>query len=183
MEDTAPDQVICITRPHFLFQDACNQMQQRGKLRGGGAAGGAVSADFEAGYDDVELAVALDLALQAVEKSAFEFGDLAAAQAGHVDVVALGATFVKMFFALQVHEVELINQAVAFEEMEGAVDSDAIDLGINFAGFAEKLAGVEVLLGSFYDAEDGAALARHAQATGHQLGLEAARGFGFRERH
>src|SRR5215472_417350 len=121
-----------------------------------GAAVAAISANFETSDDDVKSAVALDLSLEAIEEIAFEFGDLATAKASHMDVIALGATFVVMFFALEVHEVELVDQAVALEEIESAIDGDAVDLGIQFAGFAEDLGGVEVLFGGLDDAQDGA---------------------------
>ena len=97
---------------------------------GGSAAGAAVAADFQAGNNDVEAAIALDLSFEAIEEITFEFGDFSAAQAGHVDMVPLGATFVIMLLALQVHEVEFVNQAVAFQEIQRAVDGHAIDLRI-----------------------------------------------------
>jgi hypothetical protein len=164
---------------HFLFQDCCNQLQRLGVSGGwSGAALGAVTADFEAGDDYVEAAVALDLSLQSVEEITLEFRDLAAAQAGHVDVVTLRAALVKMFFSLHVHEIEFIDQAVPLEQTEGAVDGDAVDVGIEAAGVAQDLAGVEVLFGGFDHAQDGAALMRHAEAAGHQFGLQASGGFG-----
>ena len=189
-----------------MFQDCCNQLQRAdgGPQTSGlsmsfipfahwdtpahpssqtcglcGAAGGAVASYFEAADYDVEVAVALDLALEAVEEVAFEFHDFSAAQAGHVDVVALWPALVVMLFALHVHEVELVDQPVALEQVDGAIDGDFIDLGIQFAGFAQDLAGVEVLLGRFHDGEDGAALAGHAQAAGHEFGLQAPGLLGF----
>ena len=86
---------------------------------------------------------------EAVEEIAFEFRDLAAAQAGHVNVVALGATLVEMLLSLHVHEVEFVDQAVALEQAEGAVDGDAINQGVEFASLAQDLAGVEVLFAQF----------------------------------
>ena len=143
-----------------------------------GAALSAVAADFEAGDENVEATVALDLSLQAVEEITLKFGDFAAAQAGHMDVVALRAALVEMFFSLHVHEVKLIDQAMSFEQAESAIDGDAVDVGIEAAGVAQDLAGVEVLFGGFDHAQDGAALMRHAEAAGHQFGLQASGGFG-----
>jgi hypothetical protein len=147
------------------------------------AAGGAVSADFEAGDNDVEAAIALDLSFKAVEQIAFEFEDLAAAETRHVDVISLRATFVVVFFTLQMHEIELVDQTLALEQVEGAVDGDTIDLGIELSGTAKDSGGVEVLLGGFDDAEDHFALAGHAKAAGHELGLEATGLLGLRKRH
>jgi hypothetical protein len=171
---------MAVTGGQILFQVDCNQMQQKPRLGGGSAAGATVSADFQSGYHDVEGAVALDLAFEAIEKSTLELGDLAAAQASHVDMIALRTTLVKMLFSLQVHEIEFVNQAVALEQMQGAIDGDAIDLRVDATGFAEDLAGVEMLFGGFDDAEDGAALAGHTQPARHQFCLKTARSFGFR---
>jgi hypothetical protein len=88
-----------------------------------------------------------------------------------------------MLFPLQVHEVELVDKALPFEQIQGAIDSDAIDLRIEFLGTAQYASGVEVLLGSFYDAQDHLALAGHAKAAGHELGLEASGLLGLRKRH
>ena len=57
-----------------------------------------------------------------------------------------------MFFALQMHEIELVDKALPFEKIQGAIDGDAIDLRIEFLGAAQYSGGVEVLLGSFDDA-------------------------------
>ena len=73
------------------------------------AALGTVAADFQSCDGDVKAAFPLNLAFEPVEKVAFEFGDLAAAQAGHVNVVTRWAAFVEVFFSLHVHQVEFIN--------------------------------------------------------------------------
>ena len=162
-------------------------MQQRCVLcmgvSGRDAAVSAISANFEARNDDVKAAVALDLPFEAVEKVTLKLGNLAAAKTSHVDVVSLRATFVKMLFPLQVHEVELVDKALPFEQIQGAIDSDAIDLRIEFLGAAQYASGVEVLLGSFYDAQDHLALAGHAKAAGDEFGLETSGLFGLRKRH
>jgi hypothetical protein len=100
-----------------------------------------------------------------------------------VDVVALGAALEVMFFTMHVHEIEFIDQAMSFEQAEGAVDGDAVDVGIEAAGVAQDLAGVEVLFGGFDHAQDSAALAGHAQAARHKFGLQASRGFGLGQGH
>ena len=67
-----------------------------------------------------------------------------------MDVIALRTTLVKMFLALQVHQVKFVNQAVALEQAECAIDGDAVNPGIHFAGAAQDLAGVEMLLRGFH---------------------------------
>src|ERR1700730_9535223 len=111
----------------------------------------AIAADFQARDYDVELAITLNLPLQAVEEIALKFHDLAATQACHVNVVSLWTPFVVMLLALHVHQVELVDQAMTLEQIDGAVDGDPVDLRINLAGFAQDLAGVEVLFGGLHD--------------------------------
>src|SRR5215472_9986000 len=67
----------------------------------------AVAAHFESADHDMEPAVPLDLAFQAIEQVALKLSDLAAAQAGHVDVIALRPAFVVMLFSLQMHQIQL----------------------------------------------------------------------------
>jgi hypothetical protein len=119
----------------------------------------------------VEAAIALDLPFQSIEKIALKFGDLPTAEARHMDVVSLRATLVVMFLALQMHEVEFIDESMALKQIEGAVDSNSIDVRIQSARLAKDLAGIQMLLGSFDNTEDGPALARHPQSTRHEFRL------------
>src|SRR5438477_12622732 len=89
----------------ILFQTDCNYLQ---RLLGG-AALGAVAADLQSADNDVETALALNLAFEPVEEVAFELRNFATAQTGHVDVIAMRAAFVEMLLALHVHEVEFVN--------------------------------------------------------------------------
>ena len=98
-------------------------------------------------------------------------------------MISLRASFIKMFFALQVHEIEFIDQSLALEEVKGAVDGDAIDLRIEFLGAAKNSGGIEVLLGGFDDTQDHFALAGHAKSAGHELGLETSGLLGLGKRH
>ena len=65
-----------------------------GERRRGGEAFGAVAADFGARDGDFHAEVAGDLLFQLFVETAFEFADFAAAQAGHVDVVAWAVALV-----------------------------------------------------------------------------------------
>jgi hypothetical protein len=154
---------------NFLFQPECNDLQQLfGRV---GAAIAAIAAHLEPADHDVEAAVALDLTFEAVEEVAFEFHNLAATEASHVDVVALRPALVEVLLALHVHEIELVNQAVALKQLQSAVHGNSIDSGVELAGMAQELRGVEMLLGVFDHAENGAALPRQAKATRRQRSL------------
>jgi hypothetical protein len=166
---------------HFLFQGCCNQLQRAADSGwSGDSAGGTVATDFEPRYHNMELAIPLDLAFKPVEQIAFEFRDLPAAEAGHMNVISLRSSFVKVLFTLHVHQIQLVDETVALQQAEGAVDSDPVNLGIEPASATQKLAGVEMLLRGFNHAEDGAALASHAKSARHQLGLQSPGSFGLR---
>jgi hypothetical protein len=128
---------------------------------------GTITAYFHPAYNNVKLAVALNLAFQTVEEITFKFFNLAAAQAGHVQVVTLRSAFIEVLFALEVHEVEFVDQAVALQQLQRSVNRYPVNGGIEFSGFPEQLAGVEVLLGGFNHAENGSPLSGHADAPRH----------------
>ena len=69
----------------------------------------AIAADLKPGHDNVEAAVALDLTLEAIEEVAFKFQDLSTAETCHVDVVALGASFIEVLLPLHMHQVEFVH--------------------------------------------------------------------------
>ena len=71
-----------------------------------------IAANFEPGHDDVEPAIPLNLSLQSVEQVTFDFSDLAATEARHVNVIALGTPLIVVFLALHVHQIEFVNQTV-----------------------------------------------------------------------
>jgi hypothetical protein len=112
----------------------------------------AVPANFQPADYNVETALALDLPLQAVKQITLKLGDFPAAQAGHMNVIALRPALVKVLLALHVHQVELVDQAMPLEQFESAIDGHAIDAGVKFARLAQNLSRVHVLLGSFDNA-------------------------------
>lgn len=119
---------------------------------GRSAAFRAVAADFQPAHDDVEPTVAFDLTLEAVEEVALELDDLAATQAGHMNMIALRTPLVIMLLALHVHEVEFVDQPVAFEQFQGSIYRHPVNAGIQFAGVAQDLRCIQVLLCGFDDA-------------------------------
>jgi len=131
----------------------------------------------------VELTIPLDLSLEPFEQIALEFHNLAASQAGHVDVVALRTTLVIMLLSFHVHEIKFIHQAMSLEQAEGAVDSHAVNVRIKPLGVPQDLAGIEMLFGGLDYAKNRAALPGHAQAARHEFGLQASRSFGLWQRH
>src|SRR5271170_2705458 len=100
----------------------------------GFAAVGAEAAYFGAGYGDFYAAVAGDLGFELLVEFAFEFADFAAADAGYVDVVAGAVGFVEMAIAAEVQEIELVDEALALQEIQRAIDGYASDARIEFLG-------------------------------------------------
>ena len=113
----------------------------------------------------MKLAIPLDLPFKTVEQIALQFNDSSAAQACHVNVVALWPSLVEMLFSLHVHEIEFINQSMPLQQFESAIDSYAINPWVKFARLAQDLRGVHVKLGGFDHAQDGSALVGQTKAT------------------
>ncbi len=99
--------------------------------------GEAVVADaayFGAGDGDTDVAVGGDLLFELFVKPRFEFADFAAAEAGYVDVIAWAVGFIIMAVPSEVQEVEFVDQTLAFQEVNGAIDGDEVDFGIDLLG-------------------------------------------------
>src|SRR5258706_4674942 len=103
-----------------------------------------------------------------------EFADFSAFQAGYVDVVARAMAFVEMLVAAEVQEIEYVDEAVALEQVESAINRDTMYAGIDFPGAFEDGAGVEVAFGVVHYFEQDFSLAREAYAPFFERGLEAA---------
>ncbi len=93
----------------------------------GFAAVGAEAAYFCAGNCDFDAAVAGDLGFELLVEFAFEFADLATADAGYVNVVAWAVALVEMAVAAEVQEIELVNEAMTLQEIQRAIDGYARD--------------------------------------------------------
>ena len=122
--------------------------------------------------------VAGDLFLELFVEAGFEFADLAAAETGDVDVVARAVSFVVVAIAAEMEKIELVDETFFFEQVDGAIDGDEMDGGIDFLGAREDLVDVEVLLGGVHDFQDDAALASEANSLFTKRLLEMAGGIG-----
>ena len=86
-----------------------------------------------------------------------------------------------MAVAVQVHQVELVDQALPLEQVQRAVDRAAIDGSIERPRLAQNLAGIEMLAGRLDDAQNRAALRGHADSTLGKLRLQDGPEFQFAE--
>src|SRR3989441_6860568 len=100
---------------------------------------GTVAADFHSSYNDVELALALDLAFKPIEQIALELHYFPAAQAGHVQVVALWSTLVIMLLPFEMHQVQFVYKTMALEQGQRRVYRHAIDMRIDLSRLAQDL--------------------------------------------
>ena len=108
----------------------------------------------------------------------FEFADLAAAQASYVDMVAGTVSFVVVAIAAKMEEIELVDEAFFFEQVDGAVNGDEVDFGADLLGTVEDLVDVEMGFGGVHDLKDDATLASEADAALAKSFLEMAGGLG-----
>jgi hypothetical protein len=141
----------------------------------GALAGVAVAADFGASDGDFHAAIGFDLALELFEKAALYFPDLAAAEAGDMDVVAGTVAFVVVLVTVDVEQIEFIDQAVFFEQIERAVDGDAMNARIDSLSALEDRASIEMALGIVHHLDQNAALASEPDATRDEGCLKTAR--------
>jgi hypothetical protein len=126
----------------------------------------------------LHVEVAGDLFFELFVETRFEFADFAAAETGNVDVVTRAVGFVVVAVAAEMKEVELVDEAFFFKEVDGAVNGDEVDDRVHFLGAFEDLVDVEVLLGGVHDFEDHAALASEADSLFAESFLKATGGFG-----
>ena len=104
----------------------------------------AIAADLGPREHDLESEVRFHLPAHLLQRLAEKFLDFAAAQADDVRVLLLQASLVVMLVALEVHQIELVHQAAFFEQLQRAIDRDAIELGVFFLGQLIQALGVQV---------------------------------------
>jgi len=147
------------------------------------AASGAVPADLQARNQNAEAAISLYLLFESFESVAHKLRDLAAAQACHVNMIACQLALVVMPLAVDVHQIEFIDQALPFQQAQCAVDGAAVDGGIDPLRLAQNLGGIQMLARRLHHAQDGAPLLGHANSAFREMGLQPARHFGLWEWH
>src|SRR5437016_11727451 len=90
----------------------CDAVATRCNSRRQAAARRAVAADLHTCNQNMELALALDLPFETVEKIALELQDFPATQACHVQMIALRPTFVKMLDRKSTSELQSLTNLV-----------------------------------------------------------------------
>ena len=72
--------------------------------------------------------------------------------------------FVVVAVAAKMQQIQFVDEAVLFEQVDGAIDGDEMHAGIDFLGAGENLVDVEVLFRGVHDLQNDAALLGHADA-------------------
>jgi len=116
--------------------------------------------------------------LELLVEAGFEFADLAAAEAGDVNVVAGAVRFVIVAIAAEMEKVEFVDETFFFEQVDGAVDGDEVDFRADFLGAIEDLIDVEMLFRGVHNLKNDAALAGETNTALAQGVLEMTGRFG-----
>ena len=86
-----------------------------------------------------------------------------------MNVIASGLDFVVMFFALQVHQVQLVDESKSFEEFDGSIHRRAVDVWFASSRKFQQRCGIEMLLGVLNNFYEDAALRRQAHSLGRKF--------------
>lgn len=134
----------------------------------------AEAADFRARDANFDVKIICNLRFQIFVKLRFKFTHFSATHAGDVDVVARAVAFVIVSMAAKMEKVQFVDEAVIFEQVHGAIDRDARDIGIDFLRAFENFFGVHVAWCAFEHFDEDHALPREANAAFSDLAREMA---------
>jgi hypothetical protein len=110
-----------------------------------------------------------DFLLQALEGGTGKFLDLSTLKTSQMQMVVLGSNLVIMFLAVQMHEIQFIDQAQPLQQLDGPVDRRPVDVGIAPARLIEKARRVQMLLGVLDGFDKSAPLRSQAYSFGFHL--------------
>src|SRR5579864_9118871 len=107
----------------------------------------AITAYLGARQHDLKTEMRFDLPPDSLKRLAEELFHFAASQADHVRVLLLSARLVVVLVAAIVHQVQLIHQTAFLQQLQRAIDSDAVELGVLLLGHLKQVLGVKMLAG------------------------------------
>ena len=91
-----------------------------------------------------------------------------------MNVIARAVAFVEVAVTAEMEQIELVDQAVALEQINRAVDGYAGDVGIDLLRAVQNFASIEMTPGGFHHLHEDAALAGEANAARSELPLKVA---------
>jgi hypothetical protein len=118
-----------------------------------------------------------NLFLQLFVQPALELAHLPAAQASHMNVIPRTVRLVVVPIATQMQQVQFVNQAMLFEQINGAVDGNQVHARVDPLRALQDLIDVQVLLCIVHHLQNHAPLPRQADASCAQRLLQSASGF------
>jgi len=120
----------------------------------------AIAAHLGPSRHNLEAQTALHLPAHLLKRLAEKFLDLSAAQTNEMGVLLLEAALIIMLVTFKMEQIQLIDQAAGFQELERPIDCDPIELGVFFLGKLVQRLGVQMLAGAVEKIQQDAALAR-----------------------
>ena len=124
---------------------------------------------FETHYMYFEILLGGDLPLQTLKCGTIEFLDLPAMETRQVQMILLCLDLVIMLFTVEVHQVKLIDQPHALEQLKRPVNGSAIDFGVPLAGALQQSGSVEMGICTLNGFDQRASLRGQANASGLYL--------------
>ena len=124
----------------------------------------AIAAHFGPRQHDLKAEMRFDLLAQALQRLAEKLLHFAAAEADHVRVFLLAPRFVVVLLAGLMHEIQLVHQAAFLQQLQRAVDGDAIQLRVLFLRQLIETFRVEMLARLVDEVEQDLPLARQTHA-------------------
>jgi hypothetical protein len=122
--------------------------------------------NFQPHYLNVELILRSNLLLELLERGRRELGHRAAAEASQMQMVLPGLDFVVMLFAVQVHQIELIDHAQPFEQLERPVHRSSINVRIPLASKLQEALCIQMSCGLLNGRDEGATLGSQPYSSG-----------------
>jgi hypothetical protein len=109
------------------------------------------------------------LFFQLLKRRTRVFDDRAALETRHVAVVAVRFGLVKVLFAIEMHQIEFIDQAQMLKERDGSIDRRTVDVAVLLLGGLQEPGSIEMPGRLLNDADQQAPLGSYAHAAANQL--------------
>src|ERR1700730_16544522 len=89
-----------------------------------------------------------------------------------MDMVARAMALIEVAVAAKMKQIELVNQAVSFQQVNGAVHGHTCDIRIYLLSAIEYFASIQMPLRFFHHLQEHAALARQTDSARGQFALK-----------
>jgi len=104
----------------------------------------AKSSNFKPYGLNLELVLRRNLLFQSLKRRSRKLHNLSAPKAGQMQMLLLGLDFVIVLFAVEMHQVQFVDQAQLFEQLDGSVNRSLIDIRIPLARHVQQACCVQM---------------------------------------